>query len=133
MPFDENLVLHDGTTITADISPTSITRTSGSAVIDLKGTTVRGLYALMFLDEDLAEADDLLDITIEESDSVGSGFVEIARFPQITSAATADKIYELSFITTKRYIRAKIDVTDDDSGGDFSVANCRVLLSTSRL
>ena len=129
--YDENLVLHDGTTITADISPVSLTRTSGSAVIDLRKTPVKGLYAMMFLDEDLAEADDTLDITIEESDTLASGWVEIARFPQVTSAATADRMSSLSFITAKRYVRAKIDVTDADAGGDFSVANCRVLIGTS--
>ena len=55
MPFDENLVLHDGTTITADISPTSTTRTNGSAVIDLKKTKVGSLYATLLSGESMAE------------------------------------------------------------------------------
>ena len=132
MPFDENLVLHDGTTITADISPTSTTRTSGSAVIDLKKTGNGALYAFMFLDEDLAEGGDELVISIEESFDL-SNWVELTRFPVVTSVATADVTYERAIITKLRYVRAKIDVTDDDAGGDFSVANCRVMLGTSRL
>ncbi len=132
MPFDDNLVLHDGTTITADIAPTSTSRTSGSAVIDLRETTIKGLYAILFLDEDLAESGDTMVISIEESSDL-STWVELARFPEITSAATADAIYERSIISKLRYIRAKINVTDSDGGSDFSVANCRVLLSTSRL
>lgn len=132
MPFDDNLVLHDGTTITADISPTSTSRISGSAVIDLRKTNVKGLFAIMFLDEDLAEADDLMVISIEESSDLAT-WVELARFPVITSAATADVVYERAIISKLRYIRAKIDITDADSGGDFTVANCRVLLSLHRL
>ena len=46
MPFDNNLMLHDGTTITADITPTSTSRSSGSAVINLKKTTAAGMYAV---------------------------------------------------------------------------------------
>lgn len=128
---DANTVLHDGTTITADLSPTSTTRTNGSAVIDLgKSAVQKVLWALMFLDEDVAESGDTIDVTIEQSDSEASGFDRIAIFPQITSAATSDKHYSIPFSATKRYVRAKIDVTDDDSGGDFSVANLRVLIGT---
>ncbi len=132
MPVDANLVLHDGTTITADISPTSLTRTNGSAVIDLGETTIKGLFALMYLDEDLAESGDTMVISIEESSDL-STWVELARFPEITDAATADAIYERSIVSKLRYIRVKINITDDDGGADFSVANCRVILSTHRL
>ncbi len=128
--YDENLVLHDGTTITADISPTSLTRTSGSAVIDLRKTKVSGLYATLFSGEDMAEGSDLMDVTIEESTAVASGWVEIARFPQV-SAGQRER--SLSFITNKQYVRAKIDITDADGGGDFSLANVHILLGTVTL
>lgn len=127
MPFDENLVLHDGTTITADISPTSLTRTNGSAVIDLGKTKVSGLYASLFTGEAMAEADDTMQVTIEESAAVASGWQEIARFPLVTAA---QRERSLSFITSLQYIRAKIDITDDDSGGDFSLANVFINLGT---
>ncbi len=128
---DNNTVLHDGTTITADVSPVSTTRTNGSAVIDLgKSAIHQVLWALMFLAEDLAESGDTMDVIIEQSASVDSGFDRIAIFPQITSAPTAEKSYSIPFSATKRYLRARIDITDDDAGGDFSVANCQVLVST---
>ena len=130
MAFDENLVLHDGTTITADISPTSLTRTNGSAVIDLKKTKTSSLYATLFSGEDMAEGSDLMDVTIEESAAVASGWQEIARFPQVTAA---QRERSLSFVSNLQYIRAKIDITDNDSGGDFSLANVHILLGTTPL
>lgn len=133
MPFDENLVLHDGTTITADISPTSITRTSGSAALDLRQTGKKGLVAHLLAGTGLAEADDTLQVTLEESDALGSGWVEIARFPELTMAASSPGMYSVRFAVKRRYLRAKIDVTDADSGSDFTVANVYIMLSTSDL
>ena len=128
MAFDENLTLHDGTTITADISPTSLIRTNGSAVIDLGKTKVSGLYVSLFTGEDMAEGSDTMQVTIEESAAVASGWQEIARFPEVTAA---QRERSLSFITSQRYLRAKIDITDADAGGDFSLANVHILLGTT--
>ena len=128
MAFDENLILHDGTTITADISPVSQTRTNGSVVIDLGKTKVSGLYVSLFTGEDMAEGSDTMQVTIEESAAVASGWQEIARFPEVTAA---QRERSLSFITSQRYLRAKIDITDADAGGDFSLANVHILLGTT--
>ena len=71
-----------------------------------------------------------MDVTIEESAAVASGWQEIARFPQVTAA---QRERSLSFVSNLRYIRAKIDITDNDSGGDFSLANVHILLGTTPL
>jgi|SRR3990167_1389101 len=129
MPFDANLVLHDGTTITADISPTSTTRSSGSAVLDVKESPAKGISVVLIMGADLAESGDTLLVTIEESTAEASGYVEVARFPLLTQGTGMPGTYILRCQIEDRYMRAKIDVTDSDSGGDFSVASCYILVS----
>ncbi len=142
MPFDENLVLQDGTTITADIAPTSLTRAGdGGVCLDIRETGKRGLVVHLFAPTELAEVSDTLQVTIEHCATVDGTYVEIARFPLwtyaagfVTSAVTgAAGNYSLRFATPLRFIRAKIDITDADSGSDFTVANVRVLLGTVEL
>lgn len=129
MVFDANLVLHDGTTITADITPTSTTRSGGSAVVDLGKTPADGLYAVLIMGADLGAASDTLQVTIEHSASAGSGFEEVARFPLLTKGTGMPGTYILRFGSnrmangaTAQYVRGKIDATDA-SGSDFTVAN----------
>jgi len=136
MVFDAQLVLHDGTAITADITPTSTTRSSGSAVIDLKKTPANGLDCVMIVGNDLAEASDTLLVTIQHSASEGSGYEEIARFPTLTKGTNMPGTFKLRFTsnktldgTTARYVRALIDITDDDSGGDFTVSGVEIMLA----
>ena len=129
MPFDENLVLHDGTTITADINPTSETRTSGSMVLDVRSTPAKGLAAVLVVGADLAEAADTLQVSIEECATVDGTYVEVARFPLLTKGTGMPGTYIRRFDSNKQYIRAKIDVTDADVGSDFTVANVHILLA----
>ena len=121
MVFDANLVMHDGTAITASLSPVLTSRVSGSAVIDLLSTHgVKGLAAVLIVAADLEAASDTLTVTIEESTAYGSGFVEIAAFPVLTYGTGMPGTYIVRFDVQKRYIRAKI-VVHDDSGGGYTV------------
>jgi len=130
MPFDANLVLHDGTTITADVTPTSATRTSGSAVLNIPGgTPAKGLAAVLVVGADLAEASDTLQVTIEECATVNGTYVEVARFPLLTKGTGMPGTYVRRFDSNKAFIRAKIDITDADAGSDFTVANVYILLA----
>jgi len=130
MAFDANLVFHDGTTITADISPTSETVTSGSAVLSIPGgTPAKGLAAVLVMGADLAETSDTIQVTIEECATVGGTYVEVTRFPLLTKGTGMPGTYIRRFDSNKEFIRAKIDVTDADAGSDFTVANVYILLA----
>lgn len=126
--FDASLMCHDGTTITATVTPTSTTRTSGSAVIDLKQTPAQGLSAVLIMGADLEGASDTILVTIEESDTEGSGYVEVARFPTLTKGTGMPGTYIIRFATDLRYVRALITCVDN-SGSGYTVANVYVLLS----
>jgi hypothetical protein len=131
MPFDADLVLHDGTTITADITPTSATRTSGSAVIDLKKAPVEGLAVVMTLDTELAESSDTLQVYVEESNTVGSGYTRVGAFALVTQGDGVPARHVIKVNCKRRFMRARIDITDADTGTDFTVANVRILLDSA--
>jgi hypothetical protein len=46
---DANLIFHDGTNFTSTVTPTSLTRTGGSAVLDVGKSGVRGLWVSISL------------------------------------------------------------------------------------
>ncbi len=125
--LDENNVLHDGTEITADLSPTSTTRTSGSAVLDLRKSPAKGLYAVVHQAEDFDAPADSAIVSIEQSNDLAN-WVELARFIDLTGARAPDTQERLVKITA-RYVRAKIDVIDDDGSG-LSLDNCVIALAT---
>ena len=130
MAFDANLVFHDGTEITADVTPTSVTRTSGSAVLSIPGgTPAKGLAAVLIVGADLAEAGDTLLVTIEECATVNGTYVEVARFPLLTKGTGMPGSYVRRFDSNKEFIRAKIDITDSDAGSDFSATLVHILLA----
>ena len=129
MAFDANLMLHDGTAITGDITPTSTTRSSGSVVLNIFKTGVNGISVVMIVQNDLAEASDLLQVTLEDSATVNGTYVEMARFPLLTKGTGMPGTYFLRFTSTKAFVRAKVVVVDDDSGGDFTVSGLYVLLT----
>ena len=131
MPFDANLVLHDGTTITGDITPTSTTRSSGSAVIDLQKSASKGLSVVMTLNADLAESGDTLQVYLEESNSVDSGYTSVGIFPLVTQGDGVPARHLVKVVCKRQYLRARIDATDDDSGTDFSVASVNILLASA--
>lgn len=112
MAFDANNMFHDGTAITADITPTSVTRTGGSAVLDLKQTGAVGLAAVLVVGADITgTASDTLQVSIEECATVDGTYVEVARFPLLTKGTGMPGTYIRRFSAEKRYVRAKIDVT----------------------
>ena len=129
MAFDANLMLHDGTAITGDITPTSTTRSGGSAVLNIFKTAADGITAVLVVQNDLAEASDLLQVTIEDSATANGTYVEMARFPLLTKGTGMPGTYFLRFVSTKAFVRAKVVVVDDDSGGDFTVSGLYVLLT----
>jgi len=129
MPFDANNVFHDGTTITGNLSPTSITRTSGSSVLAVMSTPAKGMAAVLVMGADLAEASDTFQVSIEECATVDGTYVEVARFPLLTKGTGMPGTYIRRFDSNKDYIRAKIVATDSDAGSDFTVANVHILLA----
>jgi hypothetical protein len=135
MPFDNNLMLHDGTTITADITPTSTSRSGGSAVINLKKTPADGMYAVMIVSNDLGASSDTLQVTIEHSTSASGTYEEIGRFPLLTKGTNMPGTFVTRFLSTAMangstptHVRAKIDATDA-SGSDFTVASVYIFIT----
>ena len=129
MPFDANLVLHDGTAITATITPTSLTRTSGSIVLNIKKSPAKGLAAVMIVAADLAEANDTMQVSIQECATVDGTYVEVTRFPLLTKGTGMPGTYIRRFDTNKGFVRALITCVDSDSGGDFTVTGVYILLA----
>ena len=131
MAYDTNLVLHDGTTITADITPTSTTRVSGSAVIDLQKTPAEGLSVVMTLNADLAESGDTMQVYLEESNTVGSGYTSVGIFPLVTQGGDVPERHLIKIVVKRQFVRARIDITDADAGSDFSLASVNILLASA--
>lgn len=130
MPYDANLIFHDGTTLTADQSPTSTTRVNGSAVLDLKETGAKGLVAVMICGADQAEDSDTILVTIQECATVDGTYTPVAVFATLTQGTdTLPATFLRRFTATERYVRAQINITDSDSGNDYSLASCYILLS----
>ena len=129
MPLDENSVLHDGTAITGDITPTSATRADGSAVLDVRKSPAKGISVQVSMGAALEDPLDSVLITIEESAAEASGFVELARVT-LTGVISPVTYFRLVNIN-KRYVRAKIDITDDSSSG-FLLANLVIALTPYR-
>ena len=129
MPFDNNLILIDGSVDynpDNDTAPTSTTRDSntGAAVIDLQGTGIRGLaVVLVFADSADANADEAT-IVLEASDEsdFASDVHELGKFD--IAAATKGVILGsevpatvvMRFATMERYVRINGTVT---AGDDF--------------
>jgi hypothetical protein len=126
--FDALNMFHDGTAITADISPTSLTRSGGSAALDLRQSPAKGWAVVMVVAADLAEASDTLLVSIEDCTSVNGTYRERARFPLLTKGTGMPGTYIIHFDTDRQFVRAKIDVTDADAGSDFTVTGVYILL-----
>lgn len=132
MPFDANLELHDGTTITAaigDITSTSLTRTNGNVCIDLlalSSTPAMGMGAVLIMGADMVSTD-TLQVNIQHCATLTGAWATIANFPLLTAGTGLPGTYLTRFVTTLRYIRAHMDQTDNS--GSFSVASVYVLLA----
>ena len=128
MPFDANLELHDGTTITGTITPVLTSRVSGSAVIDLlalSSTAAMGMGAVLIIGTDLNTAANTLAVTIQHCATLTGTFVQIANFPTLTKGTGMPGTYITRFNTTLRYVRALITCT----GSSYSAANVWILLA----
>jgi len=132
MPFDASLVLHDGTAITADKTPTSTDRVSGSVCIDLgaglgggtagKGSGIKELAAVLIDPDGLTDTDDTVAIDIQACATVDGTYVTIASFTDLNGTGfdvARTEIIRFSVDPKYRYIRAYINITDN-SGSDFS-------------
>lgn len=146
MPFDENLVLINGTvhilhaTDATHVPAVSTTRldASGAAVIDIKETGIMGLAAVLVLPVAASGTTDFITCTIQASDEEAFGNVtyklqEVVKFDIL--AATLGVILSSEcpatvirrFTTTKRYVRAVIAPTVGNGDADFG--HVQVLLS----
>jgi hypothetical protein len=144
MPFDENLMLCDGSAdwtyanlVSSNYgTPTSTTRNDGGfAVLDMGvaniGCDLRGLAIVLILSEAANASDDALTVIIEESGAVafGSDVHELGKFD--IAAATKGIILGSECPATvimrvsmkERYLRIDASCTSSD---DFGVVYCYV-------
>jgi len=148
MPFDNSLILIDGTktytaaTAASFVAATSTTREStntGAAVIDLQGTGVYGLAAVLIIPV-LASATDYLTMLLEGSEEADFG--ESAYYNKtlvvfnqagvtdgriLASECTAGLVVVQRFSTDLRYVRVNGTPTAVGSTGTFGAL--QVLLS----
>jgi len=104
--FDSELILRDDSTaLTAnEQSIASTVRSAGCAVIDLGETPVKGMSVVIVCPTLATGTSSTLDVKIQESDSMASGYKDLVTFDQITLAMTPCRRIR-RFATTKRYIR----------------------------
>lgn len=119
MPFDANLVLHDGAQTIANATPTSVTRTSGYAVLDLKETAVKGLVVAVVIVQDTSPpgACEMV-VDIQCSDTLAFTDHEAVRIcgdqnnDSITNndvpGAGGKGLFMRRIATKKRYMRSKV-------------------------
>lgn len=147
MPFDANLVLIDGKidmnvgdgNTYAPAESTTRLDTSGAAVIDLRGTGVRGLAVVLIIPV-LSDTTDYLTATIQTSDeedflNAVDHLHEVVKFDAhaetlgviLASECTAGLAVVRRFTTDQRYVRAYLIPTKGTGDGSFSYT--KVLLS----
>jgi len=144
MPFDENLILIDGsvslTAATAgsfaEADSTTRDDTSGAAVIDISKTRAEGLAAVLICPttEDTNDADYILGfIEVSDEEDFASDVHEVGKFD--LAAATKGRLLAsecpctvvLRFATDKKYVRANLTPTSGGGTADFGAV--KVLLS----
>lgn len=132
MPFDANLVLHDGLQTIANASPTSLTRTSGYAVLDLKETGAKGLVVCVVIVQATApggSAEMVVDIQCSDSLAFAGAGREAVRIcgdqnadtirQQDIPGAGGKGLFMRRIATKKRYMRSKVSgVTNGAYFGD---------------
>lgn len=109
MAFDSLNMFHDGTTITADITPTSETRASGSAVLAIYETPAKGSAVVLLVGAEPTGTTPTCQVSIEDCATVDGTYRERARFPLLTGASQAG-IYVVRFDSDRQFVRCKIDV-----------------------
>lgn len=87
----------------------SRTASANGTGVDLEGSTgAEGeAFVILFSDAASAGTNPTLDVKLQESDALGSGYTDIsgATFTQVTNAASEQKI-TINTNDTKRYLRA---------------------------
>lgn len=107
---DTNLIFHDGTNFTATVTPTSTTRSGGSAVLDVGKSGAKGLWVQLALTAAVVgSGSPTIDAKIQYSDSAtfASGIEDGPKFTQLvdTGATPAGFRQELLCQSKKRYWR----------------------------
>jgi len=106
---DTNLNFHDGTNFTATVTPTSTTRSGGSAVLDVGKSGVKGLWVELVLTAAIVgSGSPTIDVKIQYSDSAtfASGIEDGPAFPQLTGSTAAGYRRSLLCQSKRRYWRA---------------------------
>jgi len=97
MAYDADVMLHNpGTDLT-------VTATGTGKLID--GTAIDGQYVRVSVPQATGTAP-TLDITIQESDTLGSGYQTVVTFAQITTSVVARRVYS----SKKKYARSVLTV-----------------------
>ena len=135
MPFDENLILLDGSidlTAALDTAPTSTTRdaTTGAAVLDIRKTAVRGLSAVLICADSANANADTLTAFIEVSsvEAFTSDVHEMGKFDKaaatkgIILGSEVPDVFIVRFSTGKQYVR--LNATVGASPDDFATVYC---------
>lgn len=109
---DANLIFHDGTNFTATVTPTSTTRSGGSAVLDINKTGEDGITVQLALITALAGTSPTVDAKVQASDSAtfASGIEDLGAWPQITSSTAAGYRRNIKVWTKRRYMRIVMTV-----------------------
>ena len=113
MARDPNPILHDGTNFTATITPNSLTRSGGSAVLDIGKTGIEGLWVQLALTASLTGTSATIDVKLQSSSSstFASDIEDLGAFQQLVQATSLTPLRVEKQITTKRrYLRAVLTV-----------------------
>ena len=106
---DSQLIFHDGTNFTATITPNSVTRSGGSAVLDIGKTGVHGIWVEAVLAVAIVGASGTIDVKFQASDSAtfASGVEDLGAIPQLNNTTTVVPYRRaMKVLTKRRYIRA---------------------------
>lgn len=105
---DANQIFHDGTNFTASVTPTSTTRSGGSAVIDMGKSGLNGIWIQAALAAAVVgSGSPTIDAKVQYSDSAtfASGVEDGPAWPQFTTSTAAGYRRSLLCQSKRRYWR----------------------------
>lgn len=105
---DANLIFHDGTNFTATVTPTSTTRSGGSAVLDVGKSGIDGLWVELCLPAIVVgSGSPTIDCKMQYSDSAtfASGIEDGPAWPQLVPATPINYRQSLKCQSKRRYWR----------------------------
>ena len=97
MAYDADVMLHN--------PGTDLTTTATGTGKQIEGTAIDGQFIRVSVPS-ATGASPTLDITIQESDSVGTGYVTVVTFAQITASGVGRRVYS----SKRKYARAVLTV-----------------------